>query len=210
MLLCKVRDDIGTGMGCSSSGAGGPNRHHEPWPARLTTESGRTSSPRPLLSSPAAGNPQPAAGLATAWPPSPLPRSTDGERRAAIAPDCLRWLASPAATALDRPGFRPRCGCKLGNNARAGIRGRHPWSCGVPNYSFTPQGELVSGKLGSDPKLLTRVGVWDDAQTHARCLHLFVRREVGATEISHYCLSNAPGQTPWTELARVQAQRLLI
>ena len=37
-----------------------------------------------------------------------------------------------------------------------------------------------------------------------------MRREVGASEISHYCLSNAPEHTPWTELARVQAQRFFI
>ncbi|MDD5267386.1 MAG: hypothetical protein PHO08_09705 [Methylococcales bacterium] len=28
--------------------------------------------------------------------------------------------------------------------------------------------------------------------------------------ISHYCVSNAPVDTPWQELARVQAQRFLI
>ncbi|MBK1720277.1 hypothetical protein CKO27_22010 [Thiocystis violacea] len=37
-----------------------------------------------------------------------------------------------------------------------------------------------------------------------------VRREIGATEISHYGLSNAPERTPWAELARVQAQRFFI
>ena len=58
--------------------------------------------------------------------------------------------------------------------------------------------------------LQTRVWVWDDAQTQARCWHLLVRREVGATTISHYCLSNAPEHTSWTELARVQAQRFFI
>jgi SRSO17 transposase len=66
------------------------------------------------------------------------------------------------------------------------------------------KGQLVAEYLH------TRVWVWDDAQTHARCWHLFARREVGATEISHYCLSNAPEHTPWIELARVQAQRFFI
>lgn len=58
--------------------------------------------------------------------------------------------------------------------------------------------------------LQTRVWVWDPSQAQARCWHLFVRREVGTREISHYCLSNAPEHTPWTELARVQAQRFFI
>ncbi len=58
--------------------------------------------------------------------------------------------------------------------------------------------------------LQTRVWVWDHSQAQARCWHLFVRREVGANEISHYCLSNAPEHTSWIELARVQAQRFFI
>jgi SRSO17 transposase len=66
------------------------------------------------------------------------------------------------------------------------------------------KGQLVAEYLH------TRVWVWDNSQTQARCWHLFVRREVGATEISHYCLSNAPEHTSWTELARVQAQRFFI
>ena len=58
--------------------------------------------------------------------------------------------------------------------------------------------------------LRTRVWVWDNSQAQARCWHLFVRREVSASEISHDCLSNAPEHTSWTELARVQAQRFFI
>jgi SRSO17 transposase len=58
--------------------------------------------------------------------------------------------------------------------------------------------------------LQTRVWVWDHSHAQARCWHLFVRRAVGAREIAHYCLSNAPEHTPWTELARVQAQRFFI
>ena len=66
------------------------------------------------------------------------------------------------------------------------------------------QGQLVAEYLQ------TRVWVWDHSQAQARGSQLFVRREVGASEISHYCLSNAPEHTPWTELARVQAQRFFI
>lgn len=58
--------------------------------------------------------------------------------------------------------------------------------------------------------LHTRVWVWDGTEAQARRWHLLVRREVGATEISHYCLSNAPAHTPWPELARAQAQRYFI
>ena len=58
--------------------------------------------------------------------------------------------------------------------------------------------------------LHTPVWVWDGEEATARCWHLLVRREVGATDISHYCLSNAPLDTPWQELARVQAQRFFI
>jgi SRSO17 transposase len=58
--------------------------------------------------------------------------------------------------------------------------------------------------------LHARVWVWDRRETQARCWHLLVRREVGASEISHYCLSNAPAHVTWPELARVQAQRYFI
>lgn len=54
------------------------------------------------------------------------------------------------------------------------------------------------------------VWLWDGAEAEARCWHLLVRREVGASEISHFCLSNAPAHTPWAELARIQAQRFFI
>lgn len=54
------------------------------------------------------------------------------------------------------------------------------------------------------------VWVWDGTEEKARCWHLLVRREVGAKEISHYCLSNAPLKTSFQELARVQAQRYFI
>jgi hypothetical protein len=52
--------------------------------------------------------------------------------------------------------------------------------------------------------------VWDGEEDKARCRHLLVRREVGAGNISHYCLTNAPLDTSWQELARVQAQRFFI
>lgn len=58
--------------------------------------------------------------------------------------------------------------------------------------------------------LHTPIWVWDGEEETARCWHLLVRREVGANDISHYCLSNAPLDTPWQELARVQAQRFFI
>jgi SRSO17 transposase len=58
--------------------------------------------------------------------------------------------------------------------------------------------------------LHARVFVWDGAEPNPHCWHLLVRREVGANEISHYCLSNAPAHTPWCDLARAQAQRFFI
>ena len=58
--------------------------------------------------------------------------------------------------------------------------------------------------------LHAHVWVWDGKEEQARCWHLLVRREVGADSISHYYLSNAPLDTPWQELARVQAQRFFI
>lgn len=54
------------------------------------------------------------------------------------------------------------------------------------------------------------VWVWDGPEENARCWHLLARREVGAETISHYCLANAPLDTPWQALARVQAQRFFI
>ena len=58
--------------------------------------------------------------------------------------------------------------------------------------------------------LHTLMWVWDGKETTARRWHLLVRREVGADSISHYCLSNAPLDTPFQTLARVQAQRFFI
>ena len=58
--------------------------------------------------------------------------------------------------------------------------------------------------------LHTRVWVWDGVEEQAQRWHLLVRREVGAREVSHYCLSNAPIHTPLDQLARVQAQRYFI
>jgi len=58
--------------------------------------------------------------------------------------------------------------------------------------------------------LHARVWAWDGREAKARDWHLLVRREVGAETVSHYCLSNAPADTPWQTLARVQAQRYFI
>ncbi len=44
----------------------------------------------------------------------------------------------------------------------------------------------------------------------AHCWHLMEHREVGASKMSHYYLSNAPHQTSLKELVRVQAQRFFI
>ena len=54
------------------------------------------------------------------------------------------------------------------------------------------------------------VWIWDGAEKQAHRRHLLVRREVGANEVSHYCLSNAPLETPLQKLAQVQAQRFFI
>ena len=54
------------------------------------------------------------------------------------------------------------------------------------------------------------VWVWDGQEENARCWHLLARREVGAETISHDGLANAPLETPWQALARVQAQRCFI
>ena len=54
------------------------------------------------------------------------------------------------------------------------------------------------------------VWIWDGAEKQAHRWHLLVRREVGASEISHYCLSNAPLETSLQELAQVQARRFFI
>ena len=52
-----------------------------------------------------------------------------------------------------------------------------------------------------------RVWVWDAAEAAARCWHLVVRREVGATSKIKYSLSNAPAETPPQSLAEMQGQR---
>ncbi len=58
--------------------------------------------------------------------------------------------------------------------------------------------------------LHAQIWAWDGEEENARCWHLLVRREVGADTISHFCLSNAPLDTPWQTLARVQVQRFFI
>jgi len=69
--------------------------------------------------------------------------------------------------------------------------------------------EGEKGLLAAD-YLHTLVWVWDGEEEKARRWHLLVRREVGAECVSHFCLSNAPLDTPWQTLARVQAQRFFI
>ena len=54
------------------------------------------------------------------------------------------------------------------------------------------------------------VWVWNGAEEQAHRWHLLVRREVGTNEVSHYCLSNAPLETPLQKLAQIQAQRFFI
>ena len=58
--------------------------------------------------------------------------------------------------------------------------------------------------------LHARVWMWDGLEAKARCWHLLVRLEVGATDISHYILSNAPAETPLIRLVRAQTQRYFI
>jgi SRSO17 transposase len=58
--------------------------------------------------------------------------------------------------------------------------------------------------------LHAQLWLWDGEETQAHPWHLMVRREIGATEVSHYCLSNAPLDTPLAVLARVQGQRFFI
>jgi len=69
--------------------------------------------------------------------------------------------------------------------------------------------EGEKGFLAAD-YLQAPVWVWDGEEETARCWYLLVRREVGADTASHYGLSNAPVDTSWQELARVQAQRFFI
>ena len=66
------------------------------------------------------------------------------------------------------------------------------------------KGDLTAEYLHTD------IWVWDGSEDKARYWHLLVRREIGANEISHYCLSNAAFKTSLKELARVQAQRFFI
>jgi SRSO17 transposase len=52
-----------------------------------------------------------------------------------------------------------------------------------------------------------RVWVWDGEEAAARCWHLLVRREMGATKKIKYSLSNAPPETPLERLAQMQGER---
>jgi len=52
-----------------------------------------------------------------------------------------------------------------------------------------------------------RVWVWDGEEAAARCWHLIVRREVGASKKTKYSLSNAPADTALERLAQMQGER---
>ena len=56
--------------------------------------------------------------------------------------------------------------------------------------------------------LHTHIWVWDGSEDKVHGWHLLVCREVGAREISHYCLSII--KTSLKELAHVQAQHFFI
>lgn len=113
---------------------------------------------------------------------------------------------APQVPAWSGRGPRPR----LAQAQSASVRVDH-WAAAQPAAAWQRL-SLRGGEKGLlvAEYLSARVWVWDDSQAQARCWQLFARREVGATEISHYCLSNTPEHTSWTELARVQSQRFFI
>ncbi len=85
------------------------------------------------------------------------------------------------------------------------------WASAQPDAAW----QRLSLREGEKGEILAeylhgRVWVWDGRETQAHSWHLMVRREVGATTPSHYCLSNAPENTLLAELARVQGQRFFI
>lgn len=112
----------------------------------------------------------------------------------------------PVVPAWSGRGKRP-----MRSKARSPALRVDRWAAEQPPEAWRPLA-LREGEKGTVQAeyLHARVWVWDGAEAHARCWHLLVRREIGATEISHYGLSNAPAETPWTELARQQAQRFFI
>lgn len=67
--------------------------------------------------------------------------------------------------------------------------------------------EIENGVLAANYQH-AHVWVWNGKEEQARQSRLLVHREAGASEISHYYLSNAPWEIPWQKLAR--AQRFLI
>jgi SRSO17 transposase len=85
------------------------------------------------------------------------------------------------------------------------------WAASQPPEAWQ-QLTLREGEKGllTAEYLHSHVWVWDGAEEKARHWHLLVRREIGANEVTHYCLSNAPLDTPIQELARVQAQRFFV
>ncbi|MGH6821106.1 MAG: transposase [Methylocella sp.] len=85
------------------------------------------------------------------------------------------------------------------------------WAAGQPAEAWQRH-TLRDGEKGylTAEYLHTLVWVWDGTEENARRWHLPVRREVGAKEVSHDCLSNAPLETSLDELARVQACRVTL
>jgi SRSO17 transposase len=122
--------------------------------------------------------------------------------------DQLVYLEDPEPT-VPAPSGRGKPPTRL--KARATPLRVDLWAAAQPPEAWQRL-RLREGEQGplSAEYLHTPVFVWDGSELQARCWHLLVRREVGATEISHYCLSNAPDHTPWPDLARVQAQRFFI
>ena len=57
--------------------------------------------------------------------------------------------------------------------------------------------------------LHTHIWVWDGSEEKSHCWHLLVRREGGASEISHYCLSNASLKTDVSTLYVSEKQSFL-
>ncbi|MCH9699327.1 MAG: hypothetical protein K0U68_14595, partial [Gammaproteobacteria bacterium] len=64
------------------------------------------------------------------------------------------------------------------------------WAAGQPeeHWQRLTLRDGEKGALTAD-YLQTTVWVWDGREDHAHCWHLLVRREIGASTPSHYCLS---------------------
>jgi hypothetical protein len=95
-------------------------------------------------------------------------------------------LMEPGREVIELRLITPGGGCRC-----AGRRGDvpRPWGSWLFSQSFWKF--RVCSSAGQ-----ALVWVWDGQEENARCWHLWVRREVGSEAISHYCLSNAPPDTP--------------